>query len=124
MPVAACRIGFRAASVASSKVVGSVIRRSVPSRSWISGERSLARIMCASAAARRSMQVIAVRGSLIPGDRARSAISTRASIENSTSWVGVRFGPRTTSRAAASTTLSLTRACGQTCNRGRPAITK
>jgi hypothetical protein len=40
----------------------------------------------ASASASRSMQVMAVRGSLIPGDRARSAISTSASIENSRSW--------------------------------------
>ena len=48
------------------------------------------------AAPKRSMQFIAVNGSLIPGERARTAISTNSSIAHSISCRGVRRLPTMT----------------------------
>ena len=76
-----------------------------------------------SAEPSRSTHVIAVKGSLTPGESARAAISTSWFTANSISWAGVRWFPNTNAEFTRATSGSVTRSPGQTIAIGLPRTT-
>ena len=67
-------MGPNAASASSAKPTGRVNTRNAPFLWWPAGS-GVRRASSASASPNQSMQPMAVAGSLMPGERARTAIS-------------------------------------------------
>ena len=97
--------------------------RSTPSSSAISAAGWGRRASSTSPDDSSSIALIAVHGSFVPGDSARTAISTSCCTANPTSWCGERALPSIIADRTAPTSSSSVALAGWTVASGSPSTT-